>query len=161
VRRVTVADDLETLGQIVLSSYRALPGHPHDPGYDAELADVAGRVRVTTVFGAFDDDVPLGCVTYVPDAASPHAERLDDDEASFRMLAVRRTAQGLGVGEALVARCFDEAHASGQRAMFIYSGDWMVTAHRLYHRLGFVRIPERDWPLPELSTKLLAFRREL
>ena len=142
----------------MLSSYQVLPGHPHDPDYDAELADVASRVRDTIVFGAFDAERPLGCVTYVPDRTSPHAERLGEDEASFRMLAVAESAQRRGIGEALVKRCVDEAHACGKRAMFIYSGDWMVTAHRLYNRLGFLRVAERDWVFPELSITLLAFR---
>jgi GNAT superfamily N-acetyltransferase len=161
VRPVTPADDLDTLGQIVLTSYRVLPGHPHEPDYEVQLADVAARAREAVVFGAFADRVPLGCVTYVPDSTSPHAEGLRDDEAGFRMLGVAPAAQGRGTGEALVQRCLDEARGAGKRAMFIYSGDWMETAHRLYKRLGFVRVPERDWVLQEPSITLLAFRREL
>ena len=32
--------------------------------------------------------------------------------------------------------------------------------HRLYGRLGFARVPERDWPFTELGFTLLGFRRE-
>jgi hypothetical protein len=36
----------------------------------------------------------------------------------------------------------------------------MAAAHRLYARLGFVRVPERDWePVP--GVQLLGFRLDL
>lgn len=161
VRRLSVDDDLEAFGRIVRSAYEALPGHPPDPIYDAQLADVAARVMHTTVLGALDGTTPLGCVTYVNDPSSPHAEGLSDDEASFRMLAVSTAAQGRGVGEALVGRCLEMARLAGRSAVFIHSGDWMTTAHRLYRRLGFVSVPERDWVVPGLGITLLGFRCEL
>ena len=37
VRRLDTSDDLATFGQIVLDSYQALPGHPTEPEYDAEM----------------------------------------------------------------------------------------------------------------------------
>jgi ribosomal protein S18 acetylase RimI-like enzyme len=161
VRRLTVADDLARFGQIVVSAYHALPDHPSLPGYDEELSDVAGRVRDGAVFGAFDRGSPVGCVTYVGDPSHRHAEGLQPDEASFRMLAVSTDAQGRGVGEALVTRCLDEARADGRAAVFVYSGEWMRAAHRLYHRLGFVRELERDWRVDALGFTLLGYRRDL
>jgi ribosomal protein S18 acetylase RimI-like enzyme len=160
VRCLTLADDLEQFGRIVLSAYHALPGHPGEPDYDEELLDVAARVRRATVLGALDGMAPLGSVTYVDGAASPYAEGLEDGEASFRMLAVSPAAQGRGVGEALVRACLDRARGAGRTAVFIYSGSWMTGAHRLYRRLGFVPTPERDWEIPGLLT-LLGFRAAL
>ena len=157
VRRLTLADDHEAFGRIVVSSYHALAGHPVDPDYDQELLDVAARVRAATVLGAFDGKAPLGCVTYVDGPGHPYAEGLEDGEASFRMLAVSPAAQGRGVGEALVRACLDRARGAGRSAVFIYSGSWMGGAHRLYRRLGFVAAPERDWEIPGLFT-LLGFR---
>jgi ribosomal protein S18 acetylase RimI-like enzyme len=157
LRRLTLDDDLEGFGKIVLSSYLALPGHPADASYDNELADVGARVRDGFVIGAFEDEAPRGCVTYVEDASSPYAEDLQDGEASFRMLGVSTEAQGRGVGEALVVHCLDRARAAGRVAVFIHSGDWMTTAHRLYRRLGFFHVPERDWPVPECGIVLLGY----
>ena len=161
VRRLTSDDDLELFGKIVQSSYLALPGHPADADYDNQLADVAGRVRDEIVFGAFEDAVPRGCVTYVDNASSRYAEALLDREASFRMLGVSTEAQGRGIGKALVVRCLDEARAAGRRAVFIHTGNWMTTAHRFYRRLGFVHVPERDWPVPEYGIVLLGYLRSL
>jgi GNAT superfamily N-acetyltransferase len=161
VRRLTSDDDVELFGKIVLSSYLALPGHPADASYDNELADVGARVRNGTVFGAFDDGIARGCVTYVGDASSPYAEHLEDGEASFRMLGVSTDAQGRGIGETLVRHCVDEARTAGRSGVFIHSGDWMSTAHRLYGRLGFVHVEERDWRLPEYGIVLLGYLRSL
>jgi GNAT superfamily N-acetyltransferase len=145
VRPLTPADDLAAFGRIVLDSYRALDGHPVDSDYDDELRDVATRVATATVLAAFAAATPLGCVTYVEGADNPYAEHLGPDEASFRMLGVAGHAQGRGVGEALVTACIDTARDDGRGALFIHSGDWMAAAHRLYGRLGFVRVRERDW----------------
>jgi GNAT superfamily N-acetyltransferase len=154
IRRLTPADDLDVFGRMVLTSYLALPGMPPDPGYEIELLDVAGRVRNGIVHGAFLDDVPAGCVTFVTDASSAHAEGLLPGESSFRMLAVDVAAQGQGVGEALVRRCLDNAAEVGSSAVFIHSGTWMHAAHRLYRRLGFEFVPERDWVIDEPTMSL-------
>ncbi|HEX2705153.1 MAG TPA: GNAT family N-acetyltransferase [Candidatus Lustribacter sp.] len=158
IRPLTVDDDLGSFGRIVLAAYLALPGHPREHGYDAELVDVAGRVGQSTVLGAFDGVTPVGCVTYVADQASPHAENLLDGEASFRMLAVCSAGQRRGIGEALVQRCVERARADRRAGVFIYSGDWMTAAHRLYGRLGFVRVTDRDWVLHDPPIRLLGFR---
>ena len=50
--------------------------------------------------------------------------------------------------------------AAGHGAMVICTEPQMYAAHRLYQRLGFRRVPERDWsPTPGID--LLAYRRPL
>lgn len=161
IRPLTPGDDLEMFGRILLTSYRALSGHVPEPDYEAELVDIRTRVATNTVFGALADTRPLGCVTFVPDASDPHAERLEPDEASFRMLGVAPEAQGSGIGEQLVHRCLRESRDTGKAAVFIYSGHWMTGAHRLYERLGFTRRADRDWPLVDPPVTLLGFRYDL
>ncbi len=161
IRRLTSADDLDAFGRMVLASYLALPGMPREADYEAELLDVATRVREGIVYGAFDGETPVGCVTFVADASSPHAEGLLPGESSFRMLAVAVDAQGRGVGEALVRRCLADAVEAGSSAVFIHSGTWMQAAHHLYRRLGFEFVPERDWVIDEPPIHLLGVRRAL
>lgn len=160
IRRLTAADDLDEFGRIVLDSYVALPDMPRVPDYETELADVAARIRDGIVLGAFVCGTPAGCVTFVADASSPHAEGLLPGESSFRMLAVDTAAQGRGLGEALVRRCLDDASRIGSSGVFIHSGSWMRAAHRLYARLGFEFLPERDW-FPNSAIHLLGVRKTL
>lgn len=106
-----------------------------------------------------DTERVLGSVLFVlPD--TPYAELSRPGEAEFRMLAVDPTAQGHGVGRALVRACLDRACQRGARAVVICTRSFSLPAQRLYAKLGFVREPERDWsPLP--GVELLALRRDL
>jgi ribosomal protein S18 acetylase RimI-like enzyme len=76
------------------------------------------------------------------------------------MLVVDPAARGQGVGQLLVRACLDRARAAGKHRMVISTDPRMTTAHRLYERLGFSRLPERDWsPIP--GTDLLVYSRDL
>ena len=154
IRRLIPTDDLDAFGRMVLASYVALPEMPRDADYEAELLDVAGRVNDGIVYGAFDGDRPVGCVTFVRGHERAHAEGLLPGESSFRMLAVDVGAQGRGVGEGAVHRCLADAAELRSSAVFIHSGTWMHAAHRLYRRLGFEFVPERDWVIDEPTIQL-------
>jgi ribosomal protein S18 acetylase RimI-like enzyme len=83
-----------------------------------------------------------------------------EDEAAFRMLAVDPAVRGRGVGELLVRTCLDRAGAAGKRRVVISTDPRMTSAHRLYERLGFRRLPARDWsPVPGVD--LLVYSVEL
>ena len=81
-------------------------------------------------------------------------------EAAFRMLVVDPAVQGGGVGRLLVEECLDRARAAGKRRMVLSTDPRMTAAHRLYGRLGFTRLPDRDWsPVPGID--LLVYARDL
>lgn len=154
-------DEYHQAGQVVVAAYTALvEGHLSD-GYASELADVARRAAGAEVLVAVDDEgAVVGCVTFVPDRSSPWAELVDDGEAAIRMLGVDPGAQGRGVGRALVDACLGRARQLDRQAVLLHTTPWMPAAHRLYARLGFVRVPDRDWnPTPTIA--LMAFRLPL
>ena len=166
--RVTIRpphpSEYATLGDIVVAGYVAVGALDGDEGYAAELRDVAGRVEAATVLVAADpvDDRPLGCVTYVPGPGSPLAEGLGVGEASIRMLAVDPGATARGAGTALAAACVDLARAAGRERLVLHSMPVMTGAQRIYERLGFRHIVERDWrPLADPDFVLLCFALDL
>ena len=63
------------------------------------------------------------------------------------------------------ARAVRSAHLppvdiTGRAEVFLHSTPWMLAAHKLYDKLGFLRDPAHDWDVtPEVS--LLAFRLPL
>jgi GNAT superfamily N-acetyltransferase len=145
---------------VVVAAYRALPGEHMSGGYANELSDVAGRVSDADVLVAVDGPDVVGCVTYVPDAASAWAEMLEDGEAGIRMLGTDPSWWGRGVGRMLLDACIARAVDQGRVGLCLHTTPWMETAHRMYLRAGFVRTPERDWsPAPEVP--LVAFRLDL
>ncbi|WP_236829668.1 GNAT family N-acetyltransferase [Blastococcus sp. KM273128] len=61
------------------------------------------------------------------------------------------------MGEALVRACLARARQAGRRRVVISTGTRMTAAHRLYERLGFTRLPERDWtPVPGVDLLVYA-----
>ncbi|MCF6506009.1 GNAT family N-acetyltransferase [Blastococcus sp. MG754426] len=153
-----LAADHDRIAALTVQVY--VDGGLASAGYAAELADVAGRARVAELLVARDDGGELiGSVAFV--AGGEFGEVLESpDEAGFRMLVVDPRARGRGVGEALVRACLDRARETGRRRVVISTGTRMTAAHRLYERLGFTRLPERDWtPVPGVD--LLVYTRQL
>ena len=60
------------------------------------------------------------------------------------MLVVDPAVRGADVGELLVTASLDRARAAGKAMMVLSTDSRMTAAHRLYRRLGFRRLPERD-----------------
>lgn len=142
----------EDLGDLCVRAYRGL-GSVSD-SYAAKLRDVGGRAETACVLAAVDRSGPLGCVTVIL-GDSPWREISGPDEGEFRMLAVDPGAQGQGVGEALVQASIDVICAADRRRVVISSAGDMAAAHRLYERLGFTRVPARDWsPVPDVELRV-------
>jgi ribosomal protein S18 acetylase RimI-like enzyme len=123
-----------------------------DHGYMDALRDTARRAAEAEVLVAVEERV-LGTVTFVPDGG-PLAELSTPEETEFRMLGVDPDTRGRGVGTALMRHIVEASR--GREAIVCSSQATMTTAHRLYERLGFTRVPERDWS-PMEGVDLLAF----
>jgi ribosomal protein S18 acetylase RimI-like enzyme len=154
VIRQATPDDYELLGDITAQAYLqdGLLTFGEGDWYLGELKDVAKRAAAAEVLVALEDDLLLGGVTFVP-SGGPMADIARPGEAEIRMLAVAQQARGRGAGEALVRACIDHARATdGCTAIVLSTQHTMHSAHRIYERLGFVRVPERDWkPIPDLA----------
>ncbi|MGW7414101.1 GNAT family N-acetyltransferase [Streptomyces sp. NPDC054863] len=124
-----------------------------DNPYAAVLRDAASRAEKAELLVAVDAaGTLLGTVTYAPRGSSLQ-DVAGTGEAEFRMLAVAHDGRGRGAGESLVRACIDRARAEeGVVRLVMSTQPTMLGAQRIYERLGFVRVPERDWePVPGLS----------
>lgn len=154
-------DELAAVGALTLQAYSADGYVTADEPYASELSGAAQRAAEADLMVAADRGTNelQGTVTFCLEG-SPYAEISRPGEAEFRMLAVAPAARGRGVGLALVRWCIDRAREQGCTALVLSSLDSMHTAHRLYEKLGFERLPDRDWfPTPEI--KLIAYGLEL
>ena len=159
LRRATRAD-YEAAGEVTVAAYEPFTDDTVHDDYVARLADAASRdVDAELWVATSSAGELLGCVTICP-PGSRWREIARDDEGEFRMLAVAPTAQGRGVGRALVELAVERFRSDGSSAIALSSLQDMTAAHALYERLGFARLPERDWrPRPEVA--LIAYRKEL
>jgi ribosomal protein S18 acetylase RimI-like enzyme len=127
------------------------------PEYASQLADVAGRAERSTLLVARTGEGRVVGSTALVLSGDFGEVTQSEDESAFRMLVVDPAARGLGVGAALVEHCLARARAAGKRRMVLSTEPGMTTAHRLYERLGFTRLPERDWsPMPGISLQVYA-----
>ena len=135
--------DFARIAQLTAGIYRD-EGYA-DERYLVELRDVAGRAAHSELLVARTAEGRIvGSVALVLDGE--FGEVLTSrDEAGFRMLVVDASVRGAGVGELMVRTCLDRARAAGKRRAVISTDPRMASAHRLYERLNFRRLPERDW----------------
>lgn len=153
-------EDLETVVAITFGAYEPFLEGPDDV-YAERLRNAEARDLEAELWVAVgeDDRLVLGTVTICPDG-SPWREIGLADEGEFRMLAVAPEAQGRGVGEALTRFCVARFREVGAVAVVLSTLPEMHAARRLYERLGFQRLPERDWePYPGIP--LIAYRKDL
>ena len=149
--------ELPAVAELCVAAYA--PFVAGDDQYVGVLRDVARRAAAAELLVADDGGRVRGTVTYVRDGG-PLGEIASPSEAEFRMLAVDPSAQGRGVGTALLRWVLDESRRHGKAAVVCSSQPRMRAAHRVYERLGFQRAPERDWS-PVAGIELIAFVRTL
>jgi ribosomal protein S18 acetylase RimI-like enzyme len=150
-------EDFGRIAELTAGVYR-------DEGYAGEqylavLADVAGRATRAELLVARDGTGVIGSVALVLDGEFGEVLQAPE-EAGFRMLVVDPAARGRGVGELLVRACLARAGAAGKRRVVLSTDPRMTSAHRLYERLGFTRLPERDWS-PYRGVDLIVYAREI
>jgi ribosomal protein S18 acetylase RimI-like enzyme len=147
--------DFDRIAELTVGVYTAGDLAPQD--YVPELADVAGRAQRAELLVARDaTGRVVGSVALVLSGDFGEVTA-SEDEAAFRMLAVDGGVRGRGIGEALVRTCLDRARSAGKRRMVLSTDARMTAAHRLYERLGFTRLPERDWtPMPGTDLRVYA-----
>jgi len=157
--RLARPEEFVAIGEISVAAYER-DGQLVGSGYAEHLADVAGRAEVGEVYVAVDEGGELlGSVTFtLPGTAL--AELSGPGEAEFRMLAVAPAAWGRGVGSLLAQACIARAQELDATAVMICTRSFATVAQTIYEKLGFVRVPDRDWmPAPGIS--LLALRLDL
>ncbi len=149
--------DFERIRELTVGVYR--DEELCSPEYLTSLGDVEGRSGRAELLVARLDGRVVGSVALVLDGDFGEVTA-GPAEAAFRMLVVDRAVRGAGVGEVLVTACLVRARAAGKATMVLSTDPRMTAAHRLYERLGFRRLPERDWS-PVAGIDLLVYALEL
>ena len=166
VVRVASGGQVADAGALTAEAYLADRLVDATDSYADELRDAERRAREATLLVALlppgegdggeaerDDLVVVGTVTLAPYGTS-YAEVAEPGELEIRMLAVAPEARRRGIAELLVSAALREAVAGGARRVVLSTLDSMQAAQRLYKRLGFVAVPERDWGHVEVHLRV-------
>jgi ribosomal protein S18 acetylase RimI-like enzyme len=146
-------EEFPAIAELCVAAYE--PFVPPDHHYIGVLRDVAPRASDAELLVAADGGAVAGTVTFVPDGG-PLGEIAGPDETEFRMLAVDPATRSRGVGTALLQKILDASR--GRDGVVCSSLPEMRTAHRIYERLGFRRVPGRDWsPVPGIDLLTFVF----
>ena len=157
--RPALPTEYDAVGDLVVEAYAYDGFLPAGSDYALTLRNAADRAAKAELWVAANATELLGTVTYCP-PGSVYREIAEDDEGEFRMLGVSSRARGLGVGTALTVKCIERSRELGLARLVMSSASYMTTAHRIYERLGFIRLPVRDWsPIPGVD--LYAFALDL
>lgn len=134
------------VGRLTVAGFAAGPyGAATDPDRVALLHDAAGRAESGDLLVAVDDSTGelVGTASLLR-AGTRYSRRAAADEAEVRLLATSPAGRGRGVGSALMEDAIVRARAWGLDGLVVDTGAANVAAQRLYHRLGFERVPERE-----------------
>ncbi|MEU7220608.1 GNAT family N-acetyltransferase [Nocardia iowensis] len=144
VIRTARPDEYEAIGALTVDVYVGEGYVQEGSPYVTELADTAHRGASSQILVATHNDRIVGSLT-VARPGTPYAEIARPGELEFRMLAVAKSARGLGAGTALVRKVIEMAKDEGFHAVAITTMPAMADARRVYNRFGFVPAPDRDW----------------
>jgi ribosomal protein S18 acetylase RimI-like enzyme len=159
IRRATEAD-IAAIDAITAAAYgeflpRIEPGS--EPRFRDSLTAASLLDGGASLFVAESRGWVGGSIAYYPPGGSD--PRIFPTEwASLRALAVDPAVRGRGIGRALVEICIDAAMTDGAGTIGLHTSEAMITARRLYERLGFAlqaELPRR------YGLRYWLFRREL
>lgn len=142
--RLMRADEAPDVSALVESAYAA--DFELSDEYRASIAAVAERASDHQVWVATDawSGMLLGTVS-TPRAGEAISPLAHDGELDFRYLGVAAAARRRGIGALLVEHVLLLARIRAIPRVVLNTGPDMVAAQRLYDRLGFERLHEREF----------------
>lgn len=161
--RLVRHDEVELVGRLTERAYSN--DYEVTASYAEDLRDAASRAREDEVWVA--EDIATGTIlgsVWTPRPGQRISQLARQGELDFRMLAVAPEARGRGIGQTLAGHVIALGRDRGALRVVMNSGPEMLGAHRLYERLGFVHLTEREGPkevAPGVVVHLYAFGYDL
>jgi ribosomal protein S18 acetylase RimI-like enzyme len=147
--RAATADDHAAIDALALEAWQVLkPGY--DPERWGELLVSIGKMSTLSsdgrLFVAMTSEQVSGAVGYMPPGCS-NPRIFPREWPSIRMLVVRPSHRGRGIGKALMNACIGAAIADGARCIGLHTSPIMEVALPMYLRMGFIK----DADLPPIA----------
>lgn len=137
-------DEADEVSALVEGAYAG--DYRLNASYRAEIAAVAERARLHQVWVATDaaSGLLLGTAS-TPGPGQAISPLAREGELDFRFLGVASAARRRGIGASLVEHVLRLARIRALTRVVLNTGPDMLAAQRLYDRLGFERLHEREY----------------
>lgn len=124
------------------------------------FGDVAHRAQAARLLVAEEAGSGriVGTILLVP-PGTPYTLIAQEGELEARQLAVDIAARGQGVARRLIEATMRIAAEEGATRLVLSMQERMMAAQRLYERLGFERLPARDWFRPQSGRHMLVYAK--
>ena len=146
--------DLERARSVLNEAYgeyaTAFPEESWLP-YLQDILDLEARASASDLLVAELEGEVVACVSYYPPGAEvsypsdSFSLHWPAEWASFRLLAVKPSARGSGVGRKLTEACIERSRSLGAVAVGLHTTVPMAVARAMYERMGFIRSPQYDF----------------
>jgi ribosomal protein S18 acetylase RimI-like enzyme len=131
------------IGELVVDVYIGEGYTPRERA--ASLINIAGWAAHATVLVARSKaSAPIVGVVGFASGGAGFTHIAEAGETEIQRLAVAPHARGRGTGCALVAECIERSRTVDAARVVLWTRPTMVSASRLYERMGFHRQPQRD-----------------
>lgn len=138
---------LSEIGELTALAYLADglldAAHPYVPQLRDAKTRAEKAILLMAAGGSNGEGAAQGTITVVPPEST--FSEYDGPDFELRMLAVSPLERAKGIGEDLARFGLTLAVERGATRVLLSTMHAMTAAHRLYEKVGFVRIPELDW----------------
>jgi ribosomal protein S18 acetylase RimI-like enzyme len=155
--RNALEEERPAIEEMVIAAYEQFTTELSPPiwnFYKANIERTMEAAGIDQILIATSEDRILGSVLLYE-----NAEDYLPEWWSVRLLAVSPDARGQGIGRLLMEECVQRAREGGGKVLGLHTTDMMAVAQGMYERMGFKRVPELDFQLPENLIK--AYRLDL
>jgi|SRR4051812_3016714 GNAT superfamily N-acetyltransferase len=144
-----VEEEKEVVQKLLVGSYQQFKEGFNDPifweKYVNGMVSSVDNPYVDKILVAKHKGEILGTVQLFETAEKAYDGESVDIQAPFiRLLAVHPKARGLGIGQELMKACVQYAKQKDSKSIYLFTGDIMVAAIRLYEKCGFARDLEEE-----------------
>lgn len=152
-------DEFEETGKLMALVYSGLNGFPQPEDfpeyYDLllHIGRLTEKPKTSLLIAVDSQSEVLGAVVYFGDMSeygSKGTATQESNAAGIRFLAVAPKARGEGIGKALTQTCIEKAQESGLAQVILHTTHTMMTAWKMYEKMGFQRSDELDFDQSDL-----------
>lgn len=153
-------EEFEETGKLMELVYSGLKGFPQPADfpeyYDLlrHIGKLTTKPKTSLLIAVNAEGEVLGAVVYFGDMSyygSKGIATQESNAAGIRFLAVAPKARGTGIGKALTLACIESAKESGLGQVVLHTTHTMMTAWRMYEKMGFQRSDELDFHQGDLK----------